>query len=65
MNAKDKVKEFCYEVSGAVDRDNLFVKKLRSGGLKDEQIVIVIDALDKTCHHCFDGDMGCQCWNDE
>ncbi len=63
MNANEKVKEFCQRKS--FTDENLFVRKLRLGGLYDEQIVVVIDALDSTCKECFDSERGCQCWNDE
>jgi len=59
----DKIKEWCSDVSYSCV-DNLFITKLRAGGLTNEQIERVIDALDCTCAHCFDGDADCQCWND-
>ncbi len=43
----------------------LFVRKLLAGGLSNVQIIVVLDALNSTCRHCFDGDNDCQCENDE
>ena len=64
MNANERVKEFCQNVSYGSD-ENLFVRKLYAGGLSDEQIVIVIEAMESTCNECWDSGRGCQCWNDE
>lgn len=33
--------------------------------LTDEQVKQVLQAIDETCHHCWDDEAGCQCWNDE
>jgi hypothetical protein len=41
-----------------------FTNKLRASGLTEEQIVQVCEALDDTCHHCWNADASCQCWND-
>ncbi len=43
----------------------LLVAKLRYKGLTDKHIAIVLDAIDHTCNHCWDGLNRCQCWNDE
>ena len=59
----DKVKEFCQDESHT--DENLFVRKLRAGGLSDEQIVVVIEAMESTCNECWNSRRGCQCWNDE
>jgi hypothetical protein len=63
MNANERVKEFCQGVS--YTNENLFVRKLRAGGLSDEQIVVVIEAMGSTCNGCWDDERGCQCRNDE
>ena len=39
--------------------------KLRAIGLTSEQIAGVFDAIDGTCHDCWDSYRGCQCSNDE
>lgn len=64
MTDKEKILQWCHEESYGIGENN-FVKKLRDGGLDDQQIIVVIEALDNTCRRCFDGDGGCQCWNDE
>ena len=45
----------------------LFVRKLRSSDppMTDNQIAVVLEALETTCHSCWNADTGCQCWNDE
>ena len=45
--------------------ESLFVNRLVHRGLTYSQIVAVLETLDGVCHHCFDDDSGCQCWNDE
>lgn len=60
--AKDRIIEFCMATS--LVPENLFVKKLRAGGLTDEQIVVVISALQTTCDDCLDGPNGCTCMAD-
>ena len=64
MFAKETIEKFC---SGAwhSSHENLFVSKLRAGGLSDEQIAVVIEAMETTCNDCWDSESGCQCWNDE
>ncbi len=64
MSEKEKILQWSEDIS-CVSGENTFVKKLRKGGLRDEHIIVVIDALDDTCKHCFDGESGCQCLNDE
>ena len=63
MSVSEEVKDFCQSVS--YNDENLFVRKLRSGGLSDEQIAIVIKAIESTCRKCWDGESGCKCWKDE
>jgi hypothetical protein len=36
-----------------------------TGGLTDDQIAVVIQAIGEICNHCWDDGAGCQCWNDE
>lgn len=38
--------------------------KLKLGGLSDEQIDMVLDAINTTCNVCWRAQVGCQCWND-
>lgn len=47
------------------NRDLLFVERLRGIGLADDQLALVLDAVETTCHHCWDADTSCPCWNDE
>lgn len=61
---KQKILQWSQDMS-CISCENRFVEKLRKGGLKDEHIIVVIDALDNTCYHCFDGEHNCQCGNDE
>ena len=50
---------------GDMGSDCLFVKILRDGGLDNEQIAIVINAVDSTCRECWNQESGCQCNNDD
>lgn len=61
---KQTILKWCDQVSLSMT-ENLFIQKLRIGGLSDSMIVSVINALETTCHHCWDSEKGCQCWNDE
>ena len=63
MNTTDKIRRFCYENS--FKEENLFVEKLRLAGLTNCEITTVIDAMETTCHHCWDSDKSCQCENDD
>jgi hypothetical protein len=56
---KKTIEKFCLG-----DSSNLFVQKLRDGGLSDEHIAVVINAIKDTCNDCWDSEKGCQCWND-
>lgn len=44
---------------------NLFGQRLKKAGFTKEQLIILDDILSNVCHHCFDEEFGCQCWNDE
>jgi len=63
MDYKERIKQWCRDQSYSTD-ENLFVKRLRDE-LTDEQISHVLTVLDNTCHHCWDNNIECQCWNDE
>ena len=41
-----------------------FITDLRAF-LTDDEIEMVINAIDNTCHHCWDDGPRCQCWNDD
>lgn len=45
--------------------NNLFFKKLREGGLSDDQMLVVVNALVSTCNSCWMKEPRCQCDNDE
>lgn len=61
--SKEKVEQWSRDVGWS---DNcLFVRKLKQGGLNYDQILIVVDAVNTTCKHCWDDDERCQCWKDE
>lgn len=47
------------------DKDVLFVSRLRSSGMSEEQIAEVILAMDDLCKHCFGADSGCHCTNED
>ena len=57
--ASDEIKQFCRQYSA--NEENSFVRQLREGGLTDEQIVIVIETIERTCPLCWDNERGCQC----
>ena len=63
MNADERIAKFCQEKS--YTDENLFVHKLRINGLSDEQIAIVLDAIQSTCNVCWNSGTNCRCWNDE
>lgn len=50
---------------GYFTEELLFIRKLRSLALNDEQIAAVCVVMDTTCMECLDRPAGCQCWNDE
>jgi hypothetical protein len=64
MNAEQAIKDWNNNY-GYSDDDIELIKKMRSGGLTDEQIAIALNAIEDTCPHCWDAEKGCQCWNDE
>lgn len=41
------------------------VERLRFYGFTREMILLVCQAIDNTCHSCWEAEVGCQCWNDE
>ena len=58
-----KIQQWAMDVS--YSKHNLFIQRLVTEGFDDEQILKVIGVVDRTCMICYDGDKGCQCWNDE
>ena len=44
---------------------DLFKQRLRDNTFTEDEILIIVSELENICHHCFDGDKSCQCWNDE
>lgn len=65
MDIKTKIKQWADAHSyHADDSDILFVKRLRSIGLDDWQILSILDTIDATCLHCFDDEFNCMCWDD-
>ena len=44
--------------------ESLFVSILVKKGLTYSQIVIVLEAVDGVCQHCFDSGPDCRCWDD-
>ncbi len=65
MDNESEILNWCREESHSSDEENLFVKKLRAGGLNDDQIIIVIETLNNTCRHCFNSDLRCYCSRDD
>lgn len=47
------------------DQPTLFERLLTERGLTAEQVAIVLQALEEVCDKCRNGDINCQCWNDE
>jgi hypothetical protein len=45
--------------------DSLFVNMLKEHGFTNKQVIIVLNAIDSVCHHCWDNNPKCQCWNDD
>jgi hypothetical protein len=54
-----------WERENSSGEGSVFVTKLVKGGLTYSQILVVLNAVDTTCLHCFDGDKHCNCRNDE
>ena len=46
-------------------RDPMLVSRLRKANFRPDQILEIMRIVLDTCHHCFDSERGCQCWNDE
>lgn len=63
MTDREFIKNWCQQT--AYSDSNLFVVTLREKQLSDQQIKNVLESLDNICRHCFNGEVGCQCWNDE
>lgn len=59
------IKKWCLETSDGFDEEVELVERFRKLGLTDFQIAGVLKIIDNTCHHCWDNERGCQCWNDE
>ena len=62
--ARIVIKEF-NDYAVCHDSDALFIKKLKDYGISEMHIADVIQTINDTCHHCWDSESGCQCWNDE
>lgn len=46
-------------------KSTLFCKRLFDVGLDTLQVCRVLEIIEKTCPHCHDANVGCQCINDE
>ena len=55
MNAKEFIQQWSKECGQGSDHEVLFIRKLREGGLNDEQIVVVLKSMNVVCNHCWDG----------
>lgn len=63
LESESTVEEFNRSHGG--DQDCVLVAKLRATGLTTDQIAKAIVAIEDTCPQCWNGNSGCQCWNDE
>lgn len=63
MAAEDTIREWSQE--RAYKDECGFVVRLRACGFADEQIVLVLSAVDEFCHHCWDQPAGCFCDYDD
>ena len=61
-NNYEKIVKWNNEHSGR--NESLFVSTLVKKGLTYSQIVIVLEAVDGVCQHCFDSGIDCRCWDD-
>ncbi len=56
--------DYAYEDGGLGPvKEPVLVRKLRKISLSDEQLMLVLKAIDTTCHECWDGKANCQCKN--
>ena len=63
--AKDVIGYFNYEHGDIKSRDTLLIQKFKKDGFNEIEIAKIVNAIESTCKHCYDGESGCQCWNDE
>ena len=61
---KNKIDQW-NEYYGCIKGDLLFIKRLKEKGFDKHQIYDILETIDETCNHCWDGKKGCQCYNDE
>jgi len=65
VTEENRIAELVGELTFHRGPDILLVRKMREGGLTDDQIVIALEAITSICWSCWDADAGCFCWNDE
>ncbi len=63
MDIQEEIKEFCQYYSQS--DSNLFVQRLKEGGLSDKMIIVVLDSVVGVCKYCFDSDNPCYCMRDD
>jgi len=42
----------------------LLIDRLEKQGFSQREIATIIDIIDGLCPYCWDGENGCQCWNE-
>ena len=61
LTHEDKIlKRFTESYAQVTDRECLFIKRLRKGGLRTAKIAVVIKVMEETCPHCYDDDKTCR-----
>lgn len=62
VTPREFIKEWSLDIGQK--EEVLFIKLLReTAELSDQQIVLVLTAMDKTCDYCRDTTQVCNCWN--
>lgn len=65
ITKNQKVKDWNKEYGLNAMKDILFVKKLKQSGFYESQIERILQVIEKTCTHCWDGSDTCCCIKDE
>jgi len=64
LTPQEKIIEF-NQTHTYMDRDCLFVQKLKEKDFTDEQIAFVLETMEDVCTECFDREGMCYCSNDD
>lgn len=62
MSDYDKIIEWNRDT--AFKNDSKLTTDLTEAGFTNKQILLIIEIIDGTCSHCWDGDDTCKCWDD-